>query len=524
MSIRKLQIGDIHKLDSKSIPMINNHKSKKHKLPTIVQQLIPPFATPISQPIITLPVTITPITVANNLITNPVTTINNPIIPISNILYTPIVIPPVSLIPENTKLNEVSKNIEVIENKVSENCETIKDIICNVPMIDHIYCINLESCKDRKEHMKKEFKRNNFNANFVNAIHPGHSEHKKKYHNPKFTDQSWNTPRCYCVNKCTHRARKLRTTEVAISLSHHHIYQKIVKNNDKWALVCEDDLIFIDNFCEIINKAVPKEIWNEYNTRPIIIFLGARDNYHLKINQPENFEFVNLQNGTYSNYCYILNNSCAQHYIKKFFPISRPEDSFKRYWIGKNYIHSYKIKPSLVAELSAGTNMKSIYNRWSLHQTPGKNKEEHQSFPNAFNFNHKNTKRLITFNKNRHTNMINDAPVHSHHKKKSKSKYKLNIPISNILNISTNTIENKIINTSITTTNTITTTNSKPIDVIQSKSNDIAVPLKSSKKLKSNDVLKLNKFNKNKSKSNYKPLKFRKNNNALIQKSIQIDI
>ncbi|MEX0598510.1 MAG: glycosyltransferase family 25 protein [Candidatus Paceibacterota bacterium] len=261
--------------------------------------------------------------------------------------------------------------------------------VCGIWGVEKIYCINLQSCKERKDHMKKEFLKNNFNATFVNAIHPKHTEHKRKYTNPNFVDQGWIQTRCYCTQQdCGHRPRKLRSTEVAISLSHNNIYMNIVNNNIKWSLVCEDDLIFANNFCNIVNSLVPPEIWNHQfyklpddpdtdnniiiqpesaSERPIIIFLGgARDNMGLEKTNVSQFKLKRMPNGVYSNYCYLINLEAAKFFSRKFYPITRPEDSFKRYWISKGRIDCYRVNPSIIAELSAGTNMPSIYNRWSL--------------------------------------------------------------------------------------------------------------------------------------------------------------
>jgi GR25 family glycosyltransferase involved in LPS biosynthesis len=295
--------------------------------------------------------------------------------------------------------------------------------VCGILEVDKIYCINLQSCKERKDHMKKEFLKNNFNATFVNAIHPRHTEHKRKYTNPKFVDQGWLQPRCYCVQQgCGHRPRKLRSTEVAISLSHNNIYLNIVNNNIKWSLVCEDDLIFANNFCDIVNSLVPSEIWNHQSyklsddpdniieqespsERPIIIFLGgARDNMGLEKTNVSQFKLKRMPNGVYSNYCYLINLEAAKFFSRKFYPITRPEDSFKRYWISKGRIDCYRVNPSIIAELSAGTNMPSIYNRWSLGKvapgTAGEPSKEYKPVEkNSTGTTLKKTRRKITYKK-----------------------------------------------------------------------------------------------------------------------------
>ncbi len=237
--------------------------------------------------------------------------------------------------------------------------------------IDNIYCINLETSKERKEHMKKEFKKHGMSSTFVRAIHPIHREYTINYKNPRKVDISYHNKRCFCQKPqtCIHEPRKIRPIEVAIALSHYYTYKKILKNRDKWALICEDDIKMIDNFMEVIGNVVSSDMWESDDT--IIINLGgARDNYGLNKTEISLFTMDKLENGSYSNYCYILNHNAIKVLIRNFYPIARPEDSYKRYLIGKKKIKCYRIKPSMVAEMSAGRNAHPIYHRLSQYKPP----------------------------------------------------------------------------------------------------------------------------------------------------------
>lgn len=234
-------------------------------------------------------------------------------------------------------------------------------------MIDKIYCLNLESSQVRKTAMKKVFSKHNMNVDFVKAIHPRSPEYKKILNDPNKVDRLGFALRCFCQKECDHRVRKLRPTEIAISLSHLSIYKLMVKDNIEWAMVCEDDIRFIDNFKEIVGKQISQL---RYTQEPCIVCLGGHmDNIGLKINDPIHFELIRQKQGSYSNYCYILNNKAAKVLIKNFFPIRKPEDSYKRLMIVKNKIEGWRIKPSLVGELSAGRNIKPIYDRLSQFRT-----------------------------------------------------------------------------------------------------------------------------------------------------------
>jgi GR25 family glycosyltransferase involved in LPS biosynthesis len=240
-----------------------------------------------------------------------------------------------------------------------------------IPSIDMVFCINLESSKDRREHMKEEFKKLGVTYSFINAIHPQTNTYISHIKNPKLVDTGVNR-RCYCTSECPHRGRKLRPTEVAISLSHYAVYHKIIKNHYYWSLVCEDDISFIKNFPELINKVIPLNIIE--SDKPIIIFCGgANDNHNLMKTDPNLFNIINLRNGCYSNYCYLINYHAANILAKNMWPIKRPEDSAKRHIIAKKKIEAYRFQPSIIAELSAGRNMAPIYQRTSTSFTVPEN-------------------------------------------------------------------------------------------------------------------------------------------------------
>lgn len=260
--------------------------------------------------------------------------------------------------------DEIEDEIEIED----EDTDQINTPIPNVPFIEHIYCLNLESCIERKKSMKKEFKRHQMTAEFIQAIHPNHKEFRRRYFTKRYVDQEWNNVRCFCTVECNHRWRKLRKTEVAISLSHLKVYESITKNRYQWSLVCEDDVIFHKKLDLLLTETIPENFWGE-DTEPIIIFLGGGDdNPNLKKSDPADFQLIPLSNGTYSNYAYLINRQAAKVLKNNFFPITKPEDSYKRYIIAKELITSYRIFPSVVGELSSGINLEPQFHRLSKHK------------------------------------------------------------------------------------------------------------------------------------------------------------
>jgi len=240
-----------------------------------------------------------------------------------------------------------------------------------------LYCINLPKSKDRRRAMQHVF--NSLvplRTHFVRAYSPMDTEFKK-LKKSRHVDKKYN-PRCYCVVKhngrCTkHRVRALRDVEIAISMSHHHAYKKILRNKDKLAIVCEDDVIVLPNLVQILGRLFRNDstLRNKlFSNHPTILFFGGgSNNPGLIKDRPDQFSVRDNPNGVYSNYCYLLNAAGARLLDKRMYPIIRPEDSYKRHLIGMGVLTSYQIVPSVVAELSAGVNAQAIYSRLSKPAT-----------------------------------------------------------------------------------------------------------------------------------------------------------
>lgn len=257
----------------------------------------------------------------------------------------------------------------------------------NLSYIDNVYCINIKTSNERKNHMKKEFYNAGIDGKFIDAITPDMNEYNNIIKKGLVINKSKYL--CTCVSeKCIHLSnntynlkkekngkikknekkrkkiikRKLRKNEIAICLSHLKVYKKIIDSNDSWALVCEDDISFIDNFLNIISNVIDKKIWN--SKKPIIIYCGGNDNYGLY--KHNNINLIKTKKGINSNYCYLLNKKAAILLIDMFFPIDLPEDTYKIWMVRSGKIKAYKIRPSIVSEHSTGKNGKRKYNRLSI--------------------------------------------------------------------------------------------------------------------------------------------------------------
>jgi len=224
---------------------------------------------------------------------------------------------------------------------------------------------------------------------FLEAISPQHSMYQKYIKMPGKIDTSFgNGPRCFCVDdgeagadrkKCMHRRRKMKSSEIAICLSHYSVYLDMLRENLSWIMVCEDDIRFSDGFSDVMDRVIgdghgsghgkknkrrigDDRIW--VSGEPVMVCLGGR-------NQPGelgrgNFRIERSQKAIYSNYCYLLNYAAAQLLVDHFWPITRPEDSYKRWLSNRGLLVSYVMRPSMIQELSAGINSaRPIFHRLS---------------------------------------------------------------------------------------------------------------------------------------------------------------
>jgi GR25 family glycosyltransferase involved in LPS biosynthesis len=111
--------------------------------------------------------------------------------------------------------------------------------------IDKIYFINLERRPDRYEHFLKECSLKNVSYNKIiryNAIdgltYKFTEEEKSMFKNVDYKNQSY-------MNKI-----------MGNQLSHYYILKEMVKNNYNYILICQDDVIFVDNIKEELDKLI----------------------------------------------------------------------------------------------------------------------------------------------------------------------------------------------------------------------------------------------------------------------------
>lgn len=163
----------------------------------------------------------------------------------------------------------------------------------NMDYFDKIYCINLDSRKNRWDRAKEEFKKNNISVERISAI-----EGSKL--NLEFPPE-------------------IKEGAVGCSLSHLYTMKMAKQLNLNNYLVLEDDVKFIENFSEIfphIIDQVPKD-WD-------MIYLGGQHLHGRNIKQVT--ENIYKCEYTLTTHSFAIKNTVYDLFIDKLIDVTKPCD------------------------------------------------------------------------------------------------------------------------------------------------------------------------------------------------------
>lgn len=152
-----------------------------------------------------------------------------------------------------------------------------------------INCINLESSKERLDHMINEFNKNNIRLKRYNAVNGNNFENiatnteKKMFDNCDFNDHINNNN----IKSC--------------ALSHIRLIKSFLNRYDNYYIISEDDFCFTQNGCiKIIETII--DVNNQDNTWDIIFFPYNSDNIKPK-------KIIKSQWLSAGNVLYIINKN-----------------------------------------------------------------------------------------------------------------------------------------------------------------------------------------------------------------------
>jgi glycosyl transferase family 25 len=218
--------------------------------------------------------------------------------------------------------------ISIVSNYLNYKSIEVFDNIYNkdIPKNMKIYCINLNKDKKRWNTIKSISDKHNLNIIRI----------------PAYNGNELNPNECIKQN-ILHTNYSLRKGQLGCALSHINLWKKIKTDNDDFALIIEDDVIFTNNFKENLYNLLNylPETWD-------IIYLGGCNllgkKYNEKLLKPTNFDY------RYNLCCHamLLNKERINNLIDIMTPIKKPIDNQLRDHF--KYLEIYFVVPNMIMQ------------------------------------------------------------------------------------------------------------------------------------------------------------------------------
>jgi GR25 family glycosyltransferase involved in LPS biosynthesis len=220
-------------------------------------------------------------------------------------------------------------------------------------IFDNIYVINLKESVDRKNHIMQEFERVNIKKYQIFEATHYDSEEAKKMYNSELVKKF---PNCFRCNKkrCECENNFLTPFQIGNWCSFLNVFADIIKNNYKFVLICEDDIVFTKQYERIINKLLSKNTFDQYNIdmeNPLLIRFGTAFNPY---NHNSTANPIFLKNFSLCNPCFAINQQMTLTYLNNLKIIDYHSDVYFHQKIPKNIkgVQYFTMHPYPVYELS----------------------------------------------------------------------------------------------------------------------------------------------------------------------------
>ena len=222
--------------------------------------------------------------------------------------------------------------------------------------IDHVYVINLEKDVERRQAILKQCSTLLINPTIVSAILGKDLTTEEIKANCTFG----------CQLFCTH-------SMIGCAMSHIICWKNVIANGDRYALILEDDAVFVDGFLEKF-----KEIWAKVPDDVDMLYLGCTVGCSIKqkkynmlnvFNKNRNeFRFVNdsvyVPELPLSSHAYVITNKGARLLLKE---IEGKIETHLDFQIGAHITNvvKYAVEPQLIVQHkdSGKSTMASAYPR-----------------------------------------------------------------------------------------------------------------------------------------------------------------
>ena len=177
-----------------------------------------------------------------------------------------------------------------------------------------IYVVNLKNDLDRRKNIINEIEKQNIkNYEIIDAI-DGNELSEQELNNLSYKDKNlinpWNI--------------KMSPSQVGCALSHIKIYKKFIKTDYNYALILEDDAVFIQSFNEDLKKLILKNITDK---KQILLLSELKEFFSKPIDKNNSYEIVNVTNAFFTH-SYIINREAAKSIIKFNYPVKTIADNF----------------------------------------------------------------------------------------------------------------------------------------------------------------------------------------------------
>jgi GR25 family glycosyltransferase involved in LPS biosynthesis len=197
-------------------------------------------------------------------------------------------------------------------------------------LISKVFVINLKKSTDRREHVIKEFERIGIESYvFFDGVDADSTQVTQLMN----SDFVMSYPPCFRCNNidCMCDNNVLVKEQIGNWCSFINLMKDIIKNNyQNLIMICEDDIMFIDNGLNFINKMINPTVLNKYMidmSKPLLIKLeGKKKQYNLQVDDNISPEFIKTK--TLSNACFIINKEYAISFINNLDKIKETSDVY----------------------------------------------------------------------------------------------------------------------------------------------------------------------------------------------------
>tara|TARA_B100001175_G_scaffold279081_1_gene256068 strand:- start:985 stop:1743 length:759 start_codon:yes stop_codon:yes gene_type:complete len=177
-----------------------------------------------------------------------------------------------------------------------------------------IYVVNLKKDLNRKQNIINELQKQNIqNYEIIDAVN-GNKLTSKEITSYTFKNKTGNNP----------WNTKMSPTQIGCALSHIKIYHKFIETEFKFALILEDDAIFIEKLEDELQNFIIKSF--KYK-KQIILLSELKQFYSKPLNKFKKYELVDVSNAFFTH-AYFINKDAAKSIISFNYPIKTIADNF----------------------------------------------------------------------------------------------------------------------------------------------------------------------------------------------------